>query len=68
MTTFLSPIARIGTFSSFTTSTFSQVSFKVPCPITGSSMASVSVFQVPMSFQSPENRMTWMSGSCSATA
>ena len=39
-----------GTSSSFSTCTFSQASFKMALPIFGSSIASVRVFQVPMSF------------------
>ena len=67
-TTFFSPMQRTGTSSSFSTLTPSQVSFRIALPMLGSSMASVSVFQVPMSFHWPAKRMTWILDSFSTTA
>ena len=53
----LRPMHSTGTFSSFTTCTFSHFSLSMALPILLLSIASVSVFHVPMSFHMPANRM-----------
>ena len=68
MTMSLQPMQRIGRFSSLTTFVLLQVSFRTAFPIAGSSIASVRVFQVPISFHWPAKRMTWIFGSFSQTA
>lgn len=57
-TTSFSPMQSTGTSSSFSTWTFWQVSFSMALPMLGSSMASVRVFQVPISFHWPAKRIT----------